>query len=266
MKLSFVKASPSENMTVFITNYVSPARYAQVANMIMDYEYLNAEQVGFIVAPKNEKSLLRLEMSGGEFCGNGVLGAAAFCLYRGLTKDNRFLLETSGSESPLACEVVVKSPSQFEAKAEMPHPISINDIVINLNGKGILGSVVNLNGITHFLTDHWPSTDDFNLIIEEVTKKVEDKAIGIIPYRRLKEKEEYEIWPYVYVKETGSKFFEQACGSGTLALGAYLSKVNKEKRFNIHQPGGIINVEIGDKIYISTNVLFTCEGFVNLNL
>ncbi|ASN06425.1 hypothetical protein [Virgibacillus necropolis] len=265
MRLNFVKVSPSKNMTVFITNYVEPIHYAEIANTIMDYEYLNAEQVGFIVAPENKKSVLRLEMAGGEFCGNAILSAAAYCSYKGLSKNNRFLLETSGSESPLACVVEVKSPSHFEAKAEMLHPISTNEIVISLNGRSISGSVVQLEGITHFLTDFWPSKNDFNLLIEAVTKKIEDKAIGIIPYRRLMEKE-YEIWPFVYVKETGSRFFEQACGSGSLALGVYLSKKNKEYKLKIHQPGGIINVETGVKNYISTDVRFTCEGFVNLDL
>lgn len=39
-------------MTVLVTNFVAPAHYSQIANTIMDYEYVNAEQVGFIVAPK----------------------------------------------------------------------------------------------------------------------------------------------------------------------------------------------------------------------
>ncbi|MFK2825485.1 hypothetical protein QYG89_07260 [Bacillus sp. B190/17] len=265
MRLNFVKISPSKNMTVLITNYVAPNHYAQIANTIMGYEYVNAEQAGFIVAPKSKNSLLRLEMSGGEFCGNALLGAAAYCYYKGITENNRFLLESSGAESPLACVVEAKSSNHFEAKAEMPYPISIKDIVINLNGRSISGSCVQLNGITHFLTDYWPCKDDFNLIIETISEKIENKAIGIIPYRKLTEKE-YEIWPYVYVKETGSRFFEQACGSGSLALGIYLSKKSKENEFNIHQPGGIINVETGVKNYISTDVRFTCEGFVDIDL
>ncbi|MCO0599967.1 hypothetical protein NGI46_21455 [Peribacillus butanolivorans] len=265
MKLNFVKVSPSQNMTVFITNHVAQAHYAQIANTIMNYEYLNAEQVGFLVAPKNKNSILRLEMSGGEFCGNAILSAAAYCYYKGFCKDNSFLLETSGSETPLACDIEVKSPSVFEARAEMPQPIYTKDVVVNINGNSISGSIVQLKGITHFLTEFWPSKDDFRLILEAVTKKIEDKAIGIIPYRRLMENE-YEVLPFVYVKETGSRFFERACGSGTLALGVYLAKKNKECKFKIHQPGGIINVEIGIKNYISTDVRFTCEGFADVNL
>ncbi|WP_066299949.1 hypothetical protein [Bacillus sp. FJAT-29937] len=264
MKLNFVKISPSKNMTVIITNYVDPTHYSQIASTIMDYEYVNAEQVGFIATPKSRESLLRLEMSGGEFCGNALLGAAAYCHYNGLTEKKSFFLETSGAESPLVCLVEAKSSNHFVAKAEMPDPLSIKELVINLNGRSITGSCVQLDGITHFLTDYWPSEDDFNLIIEEASKKIQNKAIGVIPYRRLAEKE-YEIWPFVYVKETGSRFFEQACGSGSLAVGIYLSK-GKEDKFNIHQPGGIINVETGVKSYISTDVRFTCEGIANINL
>ena len=266
MRLDFVRVSPSKNMTVLIENDVAPARYAEIANKVMDYEFLNAEQVGFLVAPENKQSVLRLEMSGGEFCGNAVLSAAAYCSYKGLTKSNKFLLETSGSDVPLECVVEVKSPSYFKARAEMPHPISTEELAVSVNECVISGSVVKLDGITHFVTDYWPSSmDDFNSLIEAVTERIDDKAIGVIPYRKLMEKE-YEIWPFVYVKETGSRFFEQACGSGSLALGIYLSMKNKEYALKIQQPGGIIMVETGDKNYISTDVRFTSEGFVNLDM
>ncbi|MCG3088420.1 hypothetical protein [Sporosarcina cyprini] len=266
MRLDFVKVSPSKNMTAFITNYVPPAHYAEIASKIMDYEYLHAEQVGFLVAPKGEQSVLRLEMSGGEFCGNAVLSAAAYCIYKGITNSNKFLLEASGSDIPLECVVVEKSPTHFEAKAEMPSPLSISDITIDFNEHCISGSVVKLDGITHFVTDYWPnSKENFDSLIEVVTERVEDKAIGIIPYRK-RAGQEYEIWPFVYVTETGSRFFEQACGSGSLALGICLSMKNGEHELNIHQPGGIIYVETGDKNYISTDVRFTSEGIVNLDL
>lgn len=265
MKLDFVKASPSRNTTVFITNYVVPAHYAEIASRIMDDEHLHAEQAGFLVQPQTEGAVLRLEMSGGEFCGNAVLSAAAYCSYKGLTKDRTFLLETSGSDFPLECEVDVKSPTHFVARAEMPPPLSTTEIVIDLNGRSITGNVVKLDGITHFITDYWPTEDQFNQLIEAVTNKIEDKAIGIIPYKQLKESE-YEIWPFVYVTETGSRFFEQACGSGSLALGVHLSKGNQNQTLQIHQPGGIVYVETGGKNYISTDVRFTCEGFVYLDM
>ena len=265
MNVDFVKISPSKNMTVLITNYVAPTHYSQIAHTIMDYEYVNAEQVGFIVAPKNKKSLLRLAMSGGEFCGNAFLGAAAYCRYKGLTTKDRFLLETTGVDSPLECFVETKSSHLFEAKAEMPNDYFIDNMVVQLNDKIISGSTLQMSGITHFITDYWLDKDDFFPIIEKISKEIDNKAIGIIPYKHLK-KGNYEIKPFVYVKETGSRFFEQACGSGSLALGVYLSKQTKEKKFNVYQPGGIIKVETGTNNYISTTVRFTCEGFCEINL
>ncbi|AXH98247.1 hypothetical protein DV702_00150 [Sporosarcina sp. PTS2304] len=265
MKLDFIKASPSKNTTVFITNYVAPTHYAKIASGIMDDEHLHAEQAGFLVTPKDSNAVLRLEMSGGEFCGNAVLSAAAYCAYKGLTKDRTFLLEASGCDLPLECVVDEKSPTHFVARAEMPSPLSTTEIIIDVNGQNVTGNVVKLDGITHFLTDYWPTENQFNQLIEAVTHQIKDKAIGIIPYKQLKENE-YEIWPFVYVTETGSKLFEQACGSGSLALGIHLSKGNQKNTLHIHQPGGIVHVETGGKNFISTDVRFTCEGFVYLDM
>lgn len=106
MRLNFVKASPSQNMTAFITDYVTPSMYVPVANKLMDYEYLHVEQVGFIVGPKEKDAVLRLEMSGGEFCGNALLSAAAYCTHKALTNKEEFYLETSGSDTPLKCQVM----------------------------------------------------------------------------------------------------------------------------------------------------------------
>ena len=264
MKLDFVKASPSQNMTVLITNYVAPVQYAEIANTIMGYEYLNAEQVGFIVPPEKNDSVLRLEMSGGEFCGNAVLSAAAYSCYKGLSTEKSFFLEASGTKTPLACEVEVKSPSLFKAKAEMPKPLSMKSMTVHFDDAAILGNLVQLDGITHFLTDYWLCEEEFEPVLKKLTETIDDKAVGIIPYKKLTE-HDYEIRPFVYVKETGSKFFERACGSGTLALGIHLAQGNPEQQLKVHQPGGIIHVETGKKNSISTDVRFTCEGIVDLN-
>ncbi len=250
-------------MTVLVTSYVDPTDYVHIANTIMDYEYVHAEQAGFIVSPQDNRSVLRLEMSGGEFCGNAVLAAAAYCKYQKICQDNRFLIEASGAKSPLLCDVKMKSPTFFEIKAEMPQQFSMNDIVISYHNKSISGSLVQLEGIIHFVTNYWPHEDEFTYILEAVKEVAQDKAIGIIPYRYLMEGA-YEIRPFVYVGDTGATFFERSCGSGTLALGFFLAEKGKEHIFNVLQPGGTICVEIGSKSYISTDVRITCEGIVHL--
>lgn len=69
MKLNFIKMSPCENTTVFITEYCPKEYYIAVAREVMNYYSLCAEQVGFIVPPKNTDSVLGMGMDGFEFCG-----------------------------------------------------------------------------------------------------------------------------------------------------------------------------------------------------
>lgn len=85
MYVDFIKVSPSQNTTVMITSYCPSSDYTKLAEKIMSYEYLQAEQVGFIVPPKNSCSKIGLDMAGGEFCGNAALSAAAYVWEKGIT-------------------------------------------------------------------------------------------------------------------------------------------------------------------------------------
>lgn len=259
MNINYVKVSPAQNMTVFITNYVPKHAYTRVAQTIMQYDYVHAEQVGFIVSPKKSTSILRLDMSGGEFCGNGVLAAAAYARYKGLTSMNDFFIEASGTASALRCFVEETSPHVFDAKAEMPSPRAIEPMSVKVGGRDIQGTIVHMDGIAHFLIEEWLKNDDFSFIMKELTSRLEEPAIGIISYRERGEND-YEMRPFVYVKTTQAECFERACGSGSLALGAALHQQDKGDAFNLRQPGGIIRVEMSPHISISTTVRFTCEG------
>ncbi len=70
----------------------------------MGDEFLHAEQAIFLVQPQTKGAVLRLEMSGGEFCSNAVLSAVAYCSYKELVKDHTYLLEISGLDFPLECK------------------------------------------------------------------------------------------------------------------------------------------------------------------
>lgn len=259
MEVEFIKMSPSQNMTVLITSHAAPKEYADIGNALMNYEYVHAEQAGFIVDPLTNKALIRLEMSGGEFCGNAVLAAAAYCTYKEISTTSRFAIESSGSKDPLECEVVTKSPILYKAKAEMPKAQSIYKAEITLEEKKLQGTVVQFQGMTHFLINTWPVKEEFPKILHALKENIQDKAIGIIPYRHMEELT-YEIRPFVYVTETDNMFFERSCGSGTLALGIYLAELLRQNSFHIQQPGGTIQTEIGNKNYISTDVKISCEG------
>lgn len=263
MKLNFIKASPSQNTTAIITNYVPSKMYSEIASLIMSYEYLHVEQVGFIVQPKNNNAVLKIEMSGGEFCGNALLSAAAYCNYKDLIDKKEFDMEISGVNYPLKCWVSKVKNNIFTSKAEMPSLISKQHTTMSINGKEIEGSIIHLDGISHFVTNNRIAKEEYYEILNYLKLQIDKGAIGIIPYQKVKEKL-FEIIPMVYVFENDSTVFERACGSGTLALGIYMENEFGENDIKVKQPGGVIDVEVGDKNYISTTVNFTCEGTINV--
>lgn len=260
MVIDFVKTSPSQNTTVLVTSFCPPKRYVEVAKKVMEHEYLYAEQVGFIIPPKNADSVVGLEMAGGEFCGNASLSAAAYAKYKGYCDNVEFNIDVSGAEHPLKCCVTLKTSFVYRAKCEMPQPISIREFTAKIRGRDLTGTIIELEGISHFVFEQWPELTLFDDVLELLKDKIMAKAIGIIPYRKLGELE-YEIKPYVYVRDTNTRVFEKGCGSGSLALGLHLKNEITEE-IKVRQPGGIIYVETGDTNYISTDVRFICEGSV----
>lgn len=263
MKLNFVKTSPAKNTTVLITDYVSPEHYREISDKVMSYEYLLAEQVGFIVQPFNNEAQLRLEMSGNEFCGNAVLSAAAYVIHKGISHDRSFYIESSGFGGLLSCEATIKPGNVLQIKAEMPKPDQLEDLELDFAGVTVSGCLVNLPGISHFVTDHCLCNADYFPLMELLALRTAAKAIGIIAYQKVMEKE-YKILPYVYVRDSDTRVFEQACGSGSLSLGAYIHRLEGEGTLLVGQPGGLIIVETGVKSYLTADVFFTCEGSVDI--
>ena len=71
MKPEIVCANPAGNITIFVLNPPrGKAERVQTAETLMVDPDLKAEQVGFVYPPATPSGLWRLEMAGGEFCGN----------------------------------------------------------------------------------------------------------------------------------------------------------------------------------------------------
>ena len=68
MDLRIRTADPTGNITVFVLDKVRREDYAQIAAQLLEKEELHAEQVGFI--EEKEDGTWRMQMMGGEFCGN----------------------------------------------------------------------------------------------------------------------------------------------------------------------------------------------------
>lgn len=275
MKLNFVKVNPVENMTIFIMDQIPREDHKEVSNKIMDYNNLHGEQVGFIERSVENEGSIRLQMMGGEFCGNATRSLAALMVrnhYPQVVKEgNKFLvdLEVSGIEESIRCEVDKIEENRYFSKIEMKAPLSLEEGVVYFETKRIEFTRVNLEGITHFIVDS-KDIDDKHGFYESLKESIEDEdydAFGIMYY----DFENHFMEPLVYVKSTDSLFWERSCASGTCAFGAALaynsaSSISKD----INQPGGILSVEVeysdGEikSIHLNGEVEIVAEGMLYL--
>ena len=129
--MKILVADPAKNITVFVLDSVENSeKRAFLARAILAERSLGAEQVGFVVPPKEEvplrnpgagRGLWRLEMAGGEFCGNA---ARSFGLYvagkQGLKGQAKIFVSVSGAAGPVEVEADVE---KGWAAAEMPKPL-----------------------------------------------------------------------------------------------------------------------------------------------
>ena len=73
MEVKFIKASPTENMTLLIETPVAREKQLAVAERLIAYGSVYAEQAGYIEEAENPAAEKRLQMMAGEFCGNASL-------------------------------------------------------------------------------------------------------------------------------------------------------------------------------------------------
>lgn len=242
--------NPSGNITGLVTKDTPREKYSEIANQIMS-ENPSVEQVGFL--KKYSDKIFRLEMSGLEFCGNASRAFACFLVKNNYVKDNKFQISVTGYDGLIDCFVEKKNGNFFSTI-----DLKFKNALINylekkeLNGEEIF--MINLPGISHIFLD----MDKFKFDeknckkdAKEIIKKlnlINIPAIGVIWFKK------NQIHPVVYVKDIDSLFYENSCGSGSMAFGLYqtfLKKNNGLFKFDVIQKNNEIvevNVELENKI------------------
>ncbi|MEA4963166.1 hypothetical protein [Lutispora sp.] len=273
MELNFVKLSPAENTTVLVTNYVDSNNYPEVVSKIITYTHINAEQVGFIKKPNGKEAILRLEMPAGEFCGDGIMSAAALVSWLGYSDKMEFSLESSGLNSLVHCSVKKIQNNLYKVKAYMPIEYQIIDYQSTFRNHKIIGKLVSLPGITHLILEaglNQYEAEFISELVKHIAAEIKAKAIGVIPYSA--SSTEVNINPCIHVPKTGKLLFERGCGSGSLAVGLCLAQKHKKSiNTSIKQPGGVIRVGIDvqnscsepikiEMAFLETDILITCGG------
>ncbi|MGH4121308.1 hypothetical protein [Clostridium sp.] len=279
IKLHFIKVNPVENMTIFVLDPVPRQFHINIANKIMEYGNIYAEQVGFIEKPCTEegksKNCIKLQMMGGEFCGNAARSLAAVLAYNEYPcvemKNNRFIvpLEVSGFNGVINCEVEHLKGTEYNSKIIMPLVKETKDFYVNYNATVYKCAMVEFPGIIHLIVDSNGILDkeDFFYNVKNKLEHTKFDAIGIMFY-------DYEkdfMQPLVYVKGTDSLFWERSCASGTCALAVALT-LKQEKSIDILvvQPGGELQVATEwyngciKRILLNGKVEIVAEGKVYL--
>ena len=81
MELNVLRADPAGNITLFVLDPVPAGDRAGLAARLMAGS--DAEQVGFVCPPVMGGGCAgRMEMAGGEFCGNATRAACPRCWWR----------------------------------------------------------------------------------------------------------------------------------------------------------------------------------------
>ena len=260
MELDFIKLSPLGNTTVFLRGEAAQEARAALLAEAMDYDHLAAEQAGFLVAPHSEEALFRIEMSGGEFCGNATLSAAALAAAEGA--ESPFLVECSGAEDPLRAEAHPLGAGRWLARAEMPQAHEIRRLSLDGFSFGGTAICVSLPGIAHLVVEAADlSATDYDELLARLMRETDADAYGVVPFERMG-RNHFRIRPYVAVPSAKSRVFERACGSGSLALA--LAEGSERGRIAVEQPGGTLFVETGKRFFLEGEVLISCRGTVEL--
>ena len=106
MLLHYLKYSPTGNITVLVTTPVPRPEQPGVASRLL--EAVGGEQVGFIEPAADPRCPARLQMMGGEFCGNATMSLGAMLAReRDLTDGEALdlMLEVSGLDAPVPCRI-----------------------------------------------------------------------------------------------------------------------------------------------------------------
>lgn len=240
-EICYYKANPTGNITLLVTTPVPRSEQAALAARLMSMDK-TAEQVGFI--EKSDNCALRLQMMGGEFCGNATLSAAALAKLQGHDGDS-VTLEVSGADKPLTVEIAQSGENEFSGAVDMPLPVSCFTALLRHGDFVCELPVVRFEGISHIIIGS-EDVKKYGFDVKSAGEYIKSwctqlcaEALGLM---FLDEKEGL-LNPFVYVCATDSSVWESSCASGSTAVAAYLSMTKGQRSVTLTQPGGTLSVE-----------------------
>lgn len=224
---------PAGNVTAIVCSDVPAAERARVAAQILRLPELGIEQVAFLTAPRSGGEI-RLEMMGGEFCGNALRCAGFYqALRNGAQGKSCVFAEISGADG---VQPVMADTAEGTASTVMPLPLSVQPA----GWADVQAARVTFAGITHFVIDC--AQPDETLVQRAIAAAPEASAVGAIFLDRA----HGSIKPVVFVRETASCVAENSCASGSVATAVVLTAdfADGITEIGIGQPGGTLEVGV----------------------
>ena len=227
--MEVIRANPAGNITLFVLDPVPRGDRAGVAARLMARS--DAEQVGF-VCPPVMGGAGRMEMAGGEFCGNATRAFGMLTAAR-LGRPGQVRVEVSGCEGLSTVDIDWEAGT---ARAQMPLPRSVRRSEVD----GCPGTLVDLGGIAHFVAETAPSLEFFEKA-EPLFRDISNlDAYGVIFL------DGERMTPLVKVPAAGTLVWEGSCGSGSLAAALAQSQDAPDGPFvrSYVQPAGVIQATV----------------------
>lgn len=231
MRIYYTVLDPTGNITALVQTPVPRELQPAAARAIMEKD-AECEQVGFIEKCAGSE---RLQMMGGEFCGNAAMSFATLTADR-LGLDNLETgVEISGAAEPVP--VVVKAEKDFyTGTVSMPLPLEIKALTVD----GFSAPAVIFPGIAHAVITGPMDRDRAEKLIRGFADAAKAEAFGMM----LLSPDESAVTPLVYVRSTDSAVWESSCASGTAAVGAWASfRSGEDARLTLIEPEGSLKIE-----------------------
>lgn len=175
-------------------------------------ESLGAEQAGFLIPSEHH-----LEMAGGEFCGNASRSAAI--LLSEIEKSASVSFTVSGFSGQVSADVKSLGGNRFDVTCRFPGlPTVLRNVVLE---DGTPTTLVDLGGIVHVVLEKpLPQEDEYRKQHKEIARYLgllNNGAVGVI-WINMREDGSALIHPVVWVRDVDTFFYEQSCGSGSIAV------------------------------------------------
>lgn len=247
MKIRYIAADPAGNKTGLVLCTVAPPLRAQIAVQMMEKCPEGFEQIAFVDEASMEADsgrLPRMDMMGGEFCGNATRAFGLLAAIRRGLDACGMEVSVSGAQQPVRVQV---DAARGEAYADMPLPGGFE--IIHVRDMEL--PVVRMEGIAHAVVfGVAPSQDWAHAVLAAMPR---EDAQGVLFAQ------EGRMTPLVYVRATDSAYWESSCGSGSAALAWLLAKEKEdgEHSFTFHEPGGTLHVRVMRKNGVVTRI---CMG------